>query len=168
MSIPERPPQPPYLGALSTREIQVLQSMAYGCTSTSGARALHISPNTFKTHVRHVLDKLKAPRRENAVYLGYLRGWLPRPAPSPPMELEDLLRQTLRLISQGLSTPQIADALNMTEGSVKYQVHRLYDIFGVRNRAELITACVASGTLRIPQVPLRTPNPASRPVRKKL
>jgi DNA-binding NarL/FixJ family response regulator len=53
--------------ALSKREMDVLHCLAQGMTSAQIASDLFISENTVKTHVRHILEKLEASNRAEAV-----------------------------------------------------------------------------------------------------
>ncbi len=53
--------------ALSKREMDVLRCLAKGMTSVQIASDLFISENTVKTHVRHILEKLEASNRAEAV-----------------------------------------------------------------------------------------------------
>jgi DNA-binding NarL/FixJ family response regulator len=53
--------------ALSKRELDVLKCLARGMTSAQIASELFISENTVKTHVRHILEKLEASNRAEAV-----------------------------------------------------------------------------------------------------
>ncbi|MFL7891012.1 MAG: response regulator [Anaerolineales bacterium] len=53
--------------ALSKREMDVLKCLAGGMTSSQVASELFISENTVKTHVRHILEKLEASNRAEAV-----------------------------------------------------------------------------------------------------
>jgi DNA-binding NarL/FixJ family response regulator len=53
--------------ALSKREMDVLNCLAKGMTSAQIANDLFISENTVKTHVRHILEKLEASNRAEAV-----------------------------------------------------------------------------------------------------
>ena len=53
--------------ALSKREMDVLKCLAKGMTSAQIAKNLFISENTVKTHVRHILEKLEASNRAEAV-----------------------------------------------------------------------------------------------------
>ncbi len=46
------------LTALTRREREVARLAARGCTNRQIARALVVSPETVKTHMRHTLDKL--------------------------------------------------------------------------------------------------------------
>jgi DNA-binding NarL/FixJ family response regulator len=52
---------------LSSREMDVLDCLAQGMTTAQIAEELYISENTVKTHVRHILDKLDASNRAEAV-----------------------------------------------------------------------------------------------------
>jgi len=67
---------PPEVG-LSRREMEVLNCLARGMTSAQIATGLYITENTVKTHVRHILDKLEAANRaeavSRAVQLGLIR-----------------------------------------------------------------------------------------------
>lgn len=55
-----------YLG-ISPREYEVLELLARGHTNREIAEALFVSPNTVKTHLSNVYDKLGASRRTQAV-----------------------------------------------------------------------------------------------------
>ena len=52
---------------LSSREMDVLICLAQGKTTLQMATELYISENTVKTHVRHILEKLEASNRAEAV-----------------------------------------------------------------------------------------------------
>jgi len=52
---------------LSKREMEVLDCLAVGKTSAQIASDLFITENTVKTHVRHILEKLEAANRAEAV-----------------------------------------------------------------------------------------------------
>ncbi|HVS15578.1 MAG TPA: response regulator transcription factor [Thermoanaerobaculia bacterium] len=53
---------------LTPRELEVLRQMAGGTTTNRDlARALEVSENTVKYHVRHILEKLQAKNRTQAV-----------------------------------------------------------------------------------------------------
>jgi DNA-binding NarL/FixJ family response regulator len=56
-------PQP----ILSDREMDVLRCLADGLTTQQIGNQLFISENTVKTHVRHILEKLEAANRTEAV-----------------------------------------------------------------------------------------------------
>ena len=59
---------------MTARELEVLQLIADGLEGTQIARALYISDETVKTHVAHVLNKLGATSRANAVAIGIRSG----------------------------------------------------------------------------------------------
>jgi len=52
---------------LSPREQEVLAKLAQGATTAEIAASLIISHNTVKTHIRHILEKLEATNRAEAV-----------------------------------------------------------------------------------------------------
>ena len=52
---------------LSDRELEVLQCLSKGQTTIQIGSQLFISENTVKTHIRHILDKLEASNRTEAV-----------------------------------------------------------------------------------------------------
>jgi DNA-binding NarL/FixJ family response regulator len=52
---------------LSSRELEVLRCLAQGKTTAQISTELFISDNTVKTHVRHILEKLEASNRAEAV-----------------------------------------------------------------------------------------------------
>jgi DNA-binding NarL/FixJ family response regulator len=54
-------------GLLSDRELEVLGCLAEGQTTLQIASHLFISENTVKTHIRHILEKLDAANRTEAV-----------------------------------------------------------------------------------------------------
>lgn len=63
--------------SLSRREMELLDCLARGMTSAQIANELFITENTVKTHVRHILEKLEAANRaeavSRAVQLGLIR-----------------------------------------------------------------------------------------------
>ncbi len=70
-------PDPGGAAGLSQREQEVLKFLARGLTTSQIAEKLVITKNTVKTHVRHILEKLDASNRAEAVRkaieLGVLR-----------------------------------------------------------------------------------------------
>jgi DNA-binding CsgD family transcriptional regulator len=69
-----RPP-PPFDGnpqgrqalGISDRELEVLRELAAGHSNKEIARRLDVSPNTVKTHVARLFEKLGASRRTEAI-----------------------------------------------------------------------------------------------------
>lgn len=76
---PEPPDVTPLEGvpALSTRELEVLRLISQGRTNRQIGETLYISPATVKTHVEHILTKLGATTRTQAVVTAHLEGLLP-------------------------------------------------------------------------------------------
>ena len=60
--------------ALTDREVEVLQSIAGGNRNRDIANALFISEETVKVHIKHIMDKLGASDRTEAVAIGIRRG----------------------------------------------------------------------------------------------
>lgn len=52
---------------ISKREIEVLDCLSQGMTTAQIAANLFVSENTVKTHIRHILEKLEASNRAEAV-----------------------------------------------------------------------------------------------------
>jgi DNA-binding NarL/FixJ family response regulator len=52
---------------ISDRELEVLELLAAGRSNKEIARHLDVSPNTVKTHVARLLEKLEAKRRTEAI-----------------------------------------------------------------------------------------------------
>jgi DNA-binding NarL/FixJ family response regulator len=61
------------LRSLSTREAQVLHSLAHGLSNKEIAAALGLSVGTVKTHLRHIFRKLGVSDRTSAA-VAVLRG----------------------------------------------------------------------------------------------
>jgi DNA-binding CsgD family transcriptional regulator len=81
-----RPPAPqPFDGnpqaqaalGISARERAVLEQLAAGRSNKEIARALGVSPNTVKTHVARLYEKLEASRRTEAIARARELGLLP-------------------------------------------------------------------------------------------
>ncbi len=80
-----RPPTQPFDGnpqavdslGISPRELAVLHELAAGRSNKQIAAALHVSPNTVKTHVARLYEKLGASRRTEAIARARALGILP-------------------------------------------------------------------------------------------
>jgi len=62
------------IGSLSEREIEVLELIVEGKSNPQIARTLHLSPNTIKTHVRSIMNKLTVNDRVQAAVVALRSG----------------------------------------------------------------------------------------------
>ena len=62
---------------ISARELAVLHEIAAGHSNKEIAARLHVSPNTVKTHVARLLEKLGAKRRTEALRRARELGLMP-------------------------------------------------------------------------------------------
>ena len=72
-----RPGIPPLADPLSERELQVLRMLDSELSGPQIAAALFISPNTLRTHTKHVFTKLGVTSRRAAVLRARERGLMP-------------------------------------------------------------------------------------------
>ncbi|MEV7010018.1 response regulator transcription factor [Streptosporangium sp. NPDC051022] len=63
---------------LTEREGDVLRALAEGMSNTEIARSMHVSLETVKTHIKHVLGKLEVRDRTQAVVWAYRTGFVDR------------------------------------------------------------------------------------------
>ncbi|HEY9908528.1 MAG TPA: response regulator transcription factor [Thermosynechococcaceae cyanobacterium] len=69
---PPSPTQP--IGQLSQRELEVLKLMVEGNSNPEIAAALYLSPNTIKTHIRGIMNKLSVDDRVQAAVVALRSG----------------------------------------------------------------------------------------------
>jgi DNA-binding NarL/FixJ family response regulator len=60
----------------TSREVEVLQLISDGLVNREIGQRLHLSEETVKSHVRHLLAKLEARSRAHAVAVGFRRGMI--------------------------------------------------------------------------------------------
>ena len=66
--------EPNIVGQLSQRELEVLKLMVEGQSNPEIAAALYLSPNTVKTHVRGIMNKLAVDDRVQAAVVALRAG----------------------------------------------------------------------------------------------
>lgn len=70
-----KPPAPTsHVGQLSQREMEVLKLMVEGYSNPEIGAALYLSPNTIKTHVRGIMNKLAVDDRVQAAVVALRSG----------------------------------------------------------------------------------------------
>jgi DNA-binding CsgD family transcriptional regulator len=74
MSAPGFPTHAAVAHVLSARELEVLALVACGLSTDSIAGELFVSRNTVRSHVRHILEKLRARNRPHAVAIAFSAG----------------------------------------------------------------------------------------------
>lgn len=76
----------PVHSTLTTREWQVLDLMCDGASTTDIADALVLTPDTVRTHIKHILAKLGVHTREDAIAAAAGLRLGPEPAPGQPVD----------------------------------------------------------------------------------
>jgi DNA-binding NarL/FixJ family response regulator len=64
-------------GALTDRQLQVLEFVGQGLSNRAIAQRLHLSEHTVRWYMHAILAALDASSRSEAVFLARQRGWLP-------------------------------------------------------------------------------------------
>jgi len=65
----------------------------------------------------------------------------------PFYELSGRQREVVSLVCNGLSNKQIAEKLELTEGTIKMHLYAIFQKLGVRSRTELMIALAARSKL---------------------
>ncbi|GAA3126424.1 response regulator [Streptosporangium carneum] len=71
-------PEAAFAARLTEREADVLRALAGGMSNTEIARSMHVSLETVKTHIKHLLGKLEVRDRTQAVVWAYRTGFVDR------------------------------------------------------------------------------------------
>jgi LuxR family maltose regulon positive regulatory protein len=93
--------------------------------------------DSFTNELLQLAGALRTPARARP---------LPEPAPlSEPLNAREV--EIVRLVASGFSNRDIADRLGMTEGTVKWHLHRIFDKVGARRRTQVVHHARSIGLL---------------------
>jgi DNA-binding NarL/FixJ family response regulator len=86
--------------------------------------------------LRQTIDAIRQVGHGNLVFPPAARKWLwgHRPEASPELSAREW--EVLGLAAQGMTNPQIADALSVSENTVKFHLQNIFQKLGVSNRTE--------------------------------
>jgi DNA-binding CsgD family transcriptional regulator len=116
---------------LREREREACILAAFGRTNKEIARDMGISEATVKVHLREAMHLLGLGSRTALVLIVRPHGDVGRDA-----EISDREDFILRHLCSGVSQPQIADALDITESEAKSALRALYTRLHVSGRVE--------------------------------
>jgi DNA-binding NarL/FixJ family response regulator len=119
------------------------------CAGASGFLLKDVTAERLFDAVRVVAagDALLAPAVTRRLISEFAR-LRPRQDAAPPAALDSLTAretQVLRLVAEGLSNPEIAGRLAVTEETVKTHVSRVLTKLGLRDRTQAVVAAYESG-----------------------
>jgi DNA-binding NarL/FixJ family response regulator len=119
------------------------------CAGASGFLLKDVTAERLFEAVRVVAagDALLAPAVTRRLISEFAR-LRPRQDSAPPAALDSLTAretQVLRLVAEGLSNPEIAERLVVTEETVKTHVSRVLTKLGLRDRTQAVVAAYESG-----------------------
>jgi DNA-binding NarL/FixJ family response regulator len=86
--------------------------------------------------LRHTIDAIRQVGHGNMVFPPAARKWLWGQHPEANFDLSAREWDVLALVAEGLSNPQIADKLSVTENTVKFHLQNIFQKLGVNNRTE--------------------------------
>jgi DNA-binding NarL/FixJ family response regulator len=87
---------------------------------------------------RQTVDAIKQVGQGNMVFPPAARKWLQghRPSPGPMFDLSSREWEVLELTAKGLTNPQIAEMLSVSENTIKFHLQNIFQKLGVSNRTE--------------------------------
>ena len=77
-------------------------------------------------------------------------------------------QQVLELVCEGISVEEIGQRIGLAHGTVKCHLARLFWIFGVQNRVQLVVAALQAGNVRIEDLPNMVTNDFSEDVKHEI
>jgi DNA-binding NarL/FixJ family response regulator len=116
-------------------DTDVLCLLAEGCSNVEIAARLGVGPSTVKKRVERVYARIGVQSRQQQA-----ADWIAAHGHELPNTLNpnltDRQLQVLYLIAQGCTNAEIAEALGLSESSVKTHTGTVYAKIGARNRAQ--------------------------------
>ena len=98
--------------------------------------------------LRQTIDAIRQVGHGNLVFPPAARKWLWGHRPDAPPELSVREWEVLELAAQGLTNPQIAENLSVSENTVKFHLQNIFQKLGVSNRTEAAGYFFRSGGTR--------------------
>lgn len=86
--------------------------------------------------LRQTIDAIRQVGHGNLVFPPAARKWLQGHRPEANPELSAREWDVLALAAQGLTNPQIADSLSVSENTIKFHLQNIFQKLGVSNRTE--------------------------------
>lgn len=125
---------------LTNRELEIAILVADGLSNKVIGEILAISERTARTHVSNILAKLELSRRSQIALWAVDNGYAAPQIETQESELHPLSERENEIatwIAKGLSNQQIADALIISERTVRCHISAILSKLGVYNRTEV-------------------------------
>lgn len=135
--------------ALSRRQIHMLAGAARGQTNQEIATALGIKRATVSSTLLRTGRVLGTGSRAGMVHRAYASGVLTGLTPEnrPPVHLSRAQAAVLRGLADGRSARHIADALAVSENTVKTHLRKLFTALGATSRSHAVALAWQHGFL---------------------
>ena len=85
---------------------------------------------------RQTIEAIRQVAHGNMVFPPAARKWFRAHQPEPGPGLSEREWEVLALVAKGLTNPQIAEALSVSENTVKFHLQNVFQKLGVNNRTE--------------------------------
>jgi len=120
----------------------------FGMTNREIARKIHIGESAVKDSLGKVSDSLQLDKNRAALASAMLdRGIYKIARKGNPFNITSAERNIIYLMSQGLSTHDIADTLCKSSSTIKSRIDRISEKTGWRNREAIPLAAFLSGQI---------------------
>jgi PAS domain S-box-containing protein len=127
----------------SRRARESFSRKVLGTAPATDSSAVLVSTAGMRVAVEISSVPLKSGERVVGVF-GLLEGHTDEAPTAPPPHLTPRQVEVLRLLEQGRSTKQIADALHLSSETVRNHIRRLFRALGVHSRLEAVAVARAA------------------------